>query len=145
MITQQATVVIARPVEQVFAFVADVGKRNLWCMGVLQAKQTSAHPLATGATFHETFRLFLGQKGDADYEITEFEPNKRFGFASTSGPIRAKDILTFESVVGGTRVTQRVESQFANFQFLEPLFKGMGQRGLESGLARLKGQMEETQ
>lgn len=145
MISQQATVVIACPIEQVFSFVTAVGKRHLWCMGVLQAKQTSAYPLATGATFHETFRLFLGQKGEADYEITEFEPNKRFGFASTSGPIRAKDILTFESVAGGTRVTQRVESQFAKFQFLEPLFKGMGQRGLESGLARLKGQMEETQ
>ncbi len=142
MISQQATVMIACPIEQVFSFVADVGKRHMWCMGVLQAKQTSMRPLAPGATFHETFRLFLGQKGEADYEITEFELNKRFGFASTSGTVRAKDVLTFESVAGGTQVTQSVESQFAHFQFLEPLFKGMGQRGLESGLAKLKAQLE---
>ena len=142
MLSQQAAVVIARPIEQVFSFVADVGQRHLWCMGVLEAKPTSAQPLATGATFHETFQLFLGQKGDADYEITDFELNQRFGFASRSGPVSAKDLLTFESVDGGTRVTQQVESQFARFQFLEPLFKGMGQRGLESGLTKLKAQLE---
>ncbi len=142
MISIQATIVIARPIAQVFAFVADVSKRPLWCEGTLESKQTSAQPLATGATFHETFRLFLGLRGEADNEITDFELNKRIDIAATSGPTRGKMILTFEPVDGGTRVTEHIEQRFARFGFLEPLFKGMGQRKLESDLVRLRTQLE---
>ena len=142
MISNQAGLIIHRPIDQVFAFVAQLENRPKWCAGTVATQQTSTGSVGSGTTFHEVFELFLGRKGEADYTITVYEPNKRLAFMSTSGPIRAAETLIFDVVDGGTRVTQMTEADFNRFKIIEPLFKGMGQRMLVANLTRLQAQLE---
>lgn len=142
MLTNQATLVINRPVEQVFSFVTRFENRPTWCQGTLESGQTSSSDIGIGATFHEVFELFLGRKGEADYQVIEYVPNKRLVFVSTSGPMQTKETLTFETSGDGTRITQTTDAEFRRFKVIEPLFKGMGQRILADNLVRLRNELE---
>ena len=142
MLTNQATLVVNQPVEKVFSFVTQFENRPKWCQGTLESRQTSAGTIDVGTTFHEVFELFLGRKGEADYKVTEYEPNKRFVFASTSGLVLAKETLTFETSSKRTRITLATDAVFRRFKLIEPLFKGMGQRMLAGNLARLRNELE---
>lgn len=142
MIKNEAAIVIARPIEQVFSFVADVEKRPSWHTGHLHTQPTSAPPIRVGTTFHEDFQLFLGRQGQADYEITEFEPNKRFSFKSISGFVQSQERMIFEPDASNTKITQVTEAQFGWLRFIEPFFRGMGQRMLVDNLSQLKEQLE---
>jgi uncharacterized protein YndB with AHSA1/START domain len=142
MLTNQANVIINQPIEKVFSYVIQFGNKPRWCQGTLESRQTSKGAVGVGATFHEVFELFLGRKGEADYKITEFEPNKRLVFVSTSGLVQSKETMTFETVAANTRITQITDAEFGRFKIVEPLFKGMGGRMLLGNLARLKNELE---
>lgn len=143
MISNQASLIVDQPTERVFAFVTQFEKRPQWCQGTLESKQTSSGAIGVGTTFHEVFQLFLGRKGQADYKVTEYEPNKRLVFVSTSGGIvQAKETLSFEALAHGTRITQTTDAQFNRLKLIEPLFKGMGERMLLANLAHLKNELE---
>ncbi len=136
MLTNQVALIIHRPVAQVFAFVSWLENREQWCARVVQTRATSPGTTGLGATFHEVFHLILGRKGDADYRITEYEPDKRIMFASTAGSVRVQEILAFESLADGARVTQTTQSWFTRFKLFEPLFKRMGERMAAANLVR---------
>ena len=142
MLSNQASLVINQPAERVFAFVTQFENRPQWCQGTVESKQTSSGAVGIGTTFREVFQLFLGRKGQADYKITEYEPNKRLVFVSTSGMIHAKETLSLEAVTDGTRITQKTDAEFNRFKLIEPLFKGMGERMLLANLTKLKNELE---
>lgn len=142
MIKSEATTVVNRPVEQVFLFATSFEDRPKWCTGTLESKRTSTGPVGVGATFREVFQLFLGLRGKSDYKVTQYEPNRRFEFVSTSGSLQVKEQLTFEPVEGGARITQTTETDFNRLRFIEPFFQGMGQRMLTTNLTKLKAQLE---
>ena len=142
MITNQASLVINRPADHIFSFVTQLENRPKWCQGTLESRPISPGAMGVGSTFHEVFELFLGRKGQADYRVIEYEPNKRLVFISTSGMIQAKETLAFEPVNDGTRITLTTDAQFNRFKIIEPLFKGEGQRMIAANLARLRIQLE---
>ncbi len=59
-IRQEHTVVIERPIEEVFAFATDPDKASLWQSTSLGTKQTSEGPVGVGTTFRDTSK-FLGR------------------------------------------------------------------------------------
>lgn len=142
MLTNQATLEINVPVDKVFTFVTQCENRPKWCQGTLESRRTSSGAVGIGATFHEVFEIVLGRKGEVDYTVTEYEPDKRLAFVSTSGPLQIKDTLTFETSKGGTRITQTTDVDFRRFKLIEPVFKGMGQRMLAANLVRLRNELE---
>jgi hypothetical protein len=46
----------------------------------------------------------MGQRIDSIYEVTEFEPNKRYGFKAQSGPMDSHTLYTFEVTESSTKV-----------------------------------------
>ena len=85
MIKLEHSIVINRPVEEVYDFVTDVEKASQWRSGVVESKKISDEP-AVGATASEVMQ-FLGRRMETTYEITEYEPNRKFGFKVISGPV----------------------------------------------------------
>jgi|ERR1041385_3366512 hypothetical protein len=100
---------IYRPLIQVFAFVAAPENDFQWQYGTLASAQISHGEMGLGTLFRVMGNL-LGQRIETVYEVTVFEPNKRYGFKSVSGPVDLYVLYTFEISQGGTMVALSVET-----------------------------------
>ena len=98
------TVEIDRPPAEVFAFLAE-GENNLrWRSGVLDIRHTSGQ--GRGAVYEQGVKGPFGRRVPADYEVTEYEPNRRLGFRAVAGPVRPEGSYELTpSDAGATRVT----------------------------------------
>jgi hypothetical protein len=69
----QLSVDIARPLEEVFAFVANPGNDARWGSNLLEVTQVSPGRLGVGARFRYKAR-FAGRQFELVREVTEYEP-----------------------------------------------------------------------
>ena len=92
---------IARPVETVFAAVANVHTHPQWQDGLLKELVESDSYARVGARGAEVRRMF-GREVRFPYEITIYKPPSVWGFLALEGPIRPSAILTFISQNNGT-------------------------------------------
>jgi hypothetical protein len=75
--------------------------------------------------------------------VTALEPGSRFAYRGAAGPIRTHNIVTFESVAGGTQVTWTDDIELGGILgVFEPLMGRMVRRGYEADLGRLKAILE---
>jgi hypothetical protein len=100
---------IYRPLTQVFAFVATPENDFQWQYRTLVSTQISRGEMGLGTIFRVVGNL-LGRRMETVYEVTVFEPNKRYGFKSVSGPVDSYILYTFEMSQGGTKVTLSTET-----------------------------------
>jgi len=138
----EVSVVIKRPVEEVFSFVNDPANETLWSSGQVESSQISEGPVGVGTIGREVYRI-LGKRFEYTYEITEYEPNRRRSCKSISGPFPWQGKYTFESVKGGTKVTMVSEYQIGGFfKLAEPIVIRMVKRQFEAEFKNLKDLME---
>ena len=136
------SVVINRPIEEVFAFMTDFENMSQWMSELVEAKQTSEGPVGVGTTA-SAVATPLGRRAESTQEVAEYEPNSTFAWKSTSGPVASEDSYRFESVEGGTKVTRVVEAEMAGFfRLAEPLVVRMMRRQFEANFANLKDLLE---
>ena len=111
MISFDVNTYIYRPLTQVFNFIATPENDFQWQYGTLVSVQISKGEVGLGTLFRAVSH-FMGQRIESTYEVTEFEPNKRYGFQSRSGPMDSYTLYTFEMTKGSTRinVSTRVSS-----------------------------------
>lgn len=109
MISFDLSTHIYRPLIQVFAFVATPENDFQWQYGTLASAQLSRGEVGLGTLFRAVGHL-LGQRIETVYEVNVFEPNKRYGFKSISGPMDEYALYTFEISQGGTKVTLSTEA-----------------------------------
>jgi uncharacterized membrane protein len=124
---------IGRPVETVFAFIADGEKCPEWRSGILDIKHVSGE--GVGATYTQGVRGPMGRRVAADFRITVFEPNRRIEFQTTSGPVRPHGRYDFETVAGGTKLTFSLDAEINGFQKL--LMGSMVQKTMVSEVGAL--------
>jgi len=142
MIRMEYNLVINRPIEDVFAFVSNIEKLSQWVGPVLEAKQTSEGPVGVGTTSTRVAQ-FLGQQLETTHEVTEYEPNRKISFKSSSGPIAIEERFTFESVENGTKGTFSGEVEAGGFfKLAEPIIARMLKRQTESDVNNLKELLE---
>ncbi len=85
----------------------------------------------------------LGRRMDSVAEVTALEPEARFAFKVASGPFTSRNSYTFESLDGGTKVTDAVEIELGGVLGLaDPLMGRMMRRQFEADLAALKAGLE---
>jgi len=142
MIKIETSIVINCSIEEVFAFVTDVEKMPQWSAELLEVKKTSEGPVGVGTTFSAVAK-FLGRRMENDHEVSEYEPNSKFAFMPTSGPVQMEAKYTFESVAGGTKVSVVAEAETGGFfKLAEPILARMGKRQYETNFANLKDLLE---
>jgi uncharacterized membrane protein len=138
----ELSIVINRPIEEVFKYLADLENDVKWRREWVEAKNISEGSLGVGATFLLVGES-LGRRNEVVYETTEYEPNQRTAWKAVSGPLPLTFRRTFERVEGGTRVTIRYELKLHGFsKLVKPLVMSMGKRQLEGDFPKLKGLME---
>ena len=138
----ETSIIINRPLEEVFAYLSDLRNASQWQSGVLEVRQTPDSPGGRG-TKVTLVRTFMGRKFGLTSEIIEYEPNTKLTFKSTSGPVPTEGSYLFESTAEGTKFTAQIEVQPGGFFALaEPLFARSLRRNLEAALGDAKDLLE---
>jgi uncharacterized membrane protein len=104
MARSQYSLVIHCPVEDVFAYMADMSHDPHWRSGVIAMRPVSG-PFQEFGSRHVEVRRVPGRVIETPAEITAFEPNRRISFQRASGPVRPRGTYLYESTADGTRVT----------------------------------------
>ena len=143
MIKIELSEVINRPVEEVFAFVADMETRPQWMSSVEEAHWTSEGPWGVGSTFRTMWR-FMGPRAEDECVFTEYEPNRKYSYKSHSGPGYSLEVrVIFDSVEGGTRYGIAFQADVGGlFKITEPILARMFRRVLKADVANLKDMLE---
>ena len=138
MINLISSTLIERPIKEVFDFVSTPENDFQWQYGTLA---TARLPKNNGAvrTFFRSIGHLMGRRNLGTFEITEFEPNKKYGFISLSGPVHSRTSYAFENVSGRTRINVSIEASAPNFFHITEklLWKTMSIQ-LEEDVAMLK-------
>jgi uncharacterized membrane protein len=79
----ETTVVIDRPIEEVFAFLADGENDPKFSPRVLEIAKTTDGPPAVGTVYASTVKD-AGMKTKREFKLTEFEPLTRIRWAEVS-------------------------------------------------------------
>lgn len=114
MATIKASVIINRPVDEVFAYVTDVKTWPRWESGLLQAEQTSEGPTNVGTTFRGMNQA-LAQRMEWTSEVTDYTPSKSWGQKIVSKGWSTEESLTFEPFEGSTKFTLASELEMGGF------------------------------
>lgn len=141
MPSAQHQVTIARPVGEVFAFVADGLNGPKWRPGVLDISLISGS--GPSAVYKQGVKGPGGRRIDADYRITAYEADRRLDFAATAGPVRPTGSYTFEDASGSTRLTFALAAELSGIKKL--LMGGAVQKTMDAEVAateRLKTILE---
>ena len=118
------TVVIAAPIADVFAFVADGTNNVRWRPGVMDITPPPEGP-GEGAVYGQGLRGPKGKRFPGDYRITEFEAPSKLAFEVVAGPARPTGVFELsEPVPGATTVHFLLDLQPRGFMKLPMKFAG---------------------
>jgi uncharacterized protein YndB with AHSA1/START domain len=134
------TITIARPVSDVFAFLADAENDTQWRGGVIQMTRTSGQ--GVGTTYRQIVAGPGGRRIDADVEITEFVLDQRIAFRTTKGPVRPTGSYDVQARDGGTMVTFRLAATLGGVKKLMAPVVAKTMKSEVAALAELKRVLE---
>jgi carbon monoxide dehydrogenase subunit G len=139
---RSVAVVISRPRDEVFAFVADARNRPRWDDSVDSEELTSPEPIGVGTTVRTRLRS-MGRDYEYTWEVVEHQPPSQMTIESTSGPMSITLAYRLDAVDGGTSVQFSVTGRPAGLlRPLQPLIARTTQGNLDRGFARLKALLE---
>jgi uncharacterized protein YndB with AHSA1/START domain len=138
----EISLVINRPIDEVFTFVSNSENLPRWRSTSLEVKKTSKEPLGVGGTFRGRF-TFLGRQFDGNIVVTAYEPNRVYVSKIAEGPFPLETSYTLEPVENGTHVTFVVVGEPGGFfKLAEPLVVSMAKRTYNTDLQNLKELLE---
>lgn len=127
MIVSESSVVIDRPVPDVFAFVADPMNEPRWHHDVAEVVSSTDETLRLGTRLVWDLE-FMGRE-EYTVEVTDLEPDRRIELTTRTGRGRPKLTHRFEPNDDATRYTRRVEIQPEGvFRVLQPMMRRMAPR-----------------
>jgi uncharacterized protein YndB with AHSA1/START domain len=139
----QESVVIDRPVEDVWKFVTDLSKLPKWNPQVLEPRQTSTGPLGVGATVEFGAKM-RDSMMTISMRMTEYEPNRRSSFVHTSGPLEGTtESDSLEDIEGKTKLTRSGDLKFRGFyKLVGPFVTPRWRKDVVSSLDNVKRMLE---
>ena len=138
----ELSIMINRPIEEVFAVLANLENDAKWHKELVESRNTSGGSNGVGARFLLVGEL-LGRRIETVYEVTVSEPNRIAAWKTVSGPLQLKFRRTFERVEGGTRFAIRYEGEARGFLKLAwPLITRIARRQHEGEMGKVKELME---
>ena len=142
MFTSSVSVVIARPIDEVFAFIADARNRPRWDDSVESEELTSPEPVDEGSTVRTRMRS-MGRDYELNWEVVEHEPPRHQRIESTSGPFPTTLAYDLTEDGEGTALRFSVTGRPTGFmRVLQPLVARRTQRNLDNAFPRLKEILE---
>lgn len=138
MSTVRRDVVVARPRDAVFDYLADVSRHCEWNADLVRTEMVDPGPVGVGSRGVEVRRM-LGRELRSPFVITRHEPPVRQDFHTTGGVVRPDGVLRCEEDGEGTRVSYEVTLRGP----LAPLMAAVIGRGIQRDLATVKQKLEQ--
>jgi uncharacterized membrane protein len=135
MIAFDTAVRIEQPVDEVFAYVSDVGNLPTWNSAVESVRRTSH------ITFAMRRALPTGTVAN-DLEIVEHERPRSFAIRTTSGPTPFHYRFRFSPKDGATIVGLDAEAELGRGDLIDRLARHTVRRGVEENLQPLRVTLE---
>lgn len=136
------SVLIQRPLEDVWAYVMEPANDPVWQGPVIEVRRGAGEQMGVGTEIEEVTQ-FLGRRFEMTFVVTEHEPMRRSAVRTSSGPVRMEGSYSFDSVADGTRFTMKGETDAHGlFRLAEPVFARMARREWESSCEVLKDLLE---
>jgi carbon monoxide dehydrogenase subunit G len=137
-------ILIERPVEEVFDFVADQRNEPIYNPRMLQSEKITDGPIAVGTRFRATARS--GRRTvEMLIEVTEFHRPRRFGARTTMPSVDVDGGLTFEPAADATRMSWSWEvSPSGPLRLFGPLVARLGRHQEQATWTGLKAYLEES-
>jgi uncharacterized protein YndB with AHSA1/START domain len=142
MINLEMNTMIYRPVSQVFDFMCTPENDFQWQYGTLASARISEEVGKIGASFRSIGHL-MGHRVQSTFEVTEYQPNKKYGFKSLSGPLQSHTTYTFEIDKGSTQINISIQANVINFfQVTQGVLEKKMKKQVKENLAMLKDLLE---
>jgi uncharacterized protein YndB with AHSA1/START domain len=145
MVTNSVSIIIERPIEEVFAFLTDARNNPLWQAkaGLKATRQEPEEPVGVGTRITETWQC-MGRKTEATREVTEYELNHKCTQRHLWGASLIKEgRLLFEPVGDQTRCTYTALVQAGGiFALAEPILASVFKKAMATSLAEAKHVLE---
>jgi Polyketide cyclase / dehydrase and lipid transport len=135
-------ILIGRPVEEVFDYVADQRNEPIYNPQMLQSEKITDGPIGVGTRFRATARS--GRRPvEMLIEVTDFQRPSTFGSRTTMSSVEVDGGLTFEPVAGATRMRWSWDvSPRGPLRLFGPLVARLGRRQEQTIWSGLKAQLE---
>ncbi len=135
-------VIIQRPVEDVFAFLADFENIPKWNYAIVETKKVSPGPVGVGTTYRQT--RSVPSTSEEGFQVTVFEPARRLEVQGQIGPFRARLSYLLEPTGSGTRLRNAVDLGSSGLLTLvAPLATSRVKRAVAANLDTLRQLLEE--
>jgi Polyketide cyclase / dehydrase and lipid transport len=143
MVRIEGEVIINRPVEGVFDFVADERNEPRYNLQMLRVEQISPGPIGLGTKFRAESKS-MGRTVEMTIEFTTFERPRRLASSTHLSTLHIQGTLTFDPVPEGTRMhwSWELEPQ-GIFKLMAPIIARVGRRQEETIWTGLKHLLEE--
>ena len=142
MINLTSSTLIYRPVKQVFDFISTPENDFQWQYGTLASAQISEGATRVG-TFFRSIGHLMGRRVQGTFEVTEYEPNAKYGFKSLSGPLQSNTSYAFSMDRGCTKINISTQAIAVNsIQLNEGILEKKMKKQLKENLALLKDILE---
>jgi uncharacterized protein YndB with AHSA1/START domain len=139
------TVTIAKPIDEVFAYVSDVAKHADWSPTPFRIDEVSDPTFATGATFASFGVSRQGDDHRNDVTVSANEPNTRFALTSLDDGETYINEFRFAEADGGTVVEKHLDFPKpggpAGMAF-PTIFKQVIAPRIQEGMDSLKAKLE---
>jgi len=143
MTTFRHSAEIERPVDEVFAFLAEPANLPKWQTSVLEVRPHRRGPLRPGAEVTE-IRTFLGRVMETTWVCTEHRPSRRSVIESDEGPVPFRGTWELEPAAAGstTRFVWTLETGGLAVRLATTVAKRLTCQELAANTVRLKELLE---
>jgi len=142
MATFEHTTEIGRPVDEVFAFLAEPANLPRWQPSLLDVRPHRRGPLRPGVEVTEV-RRFLGRVMETTWVCTEHRPSRRSVIESDHGPVPFRGTWDLEPAGPGTRFTWTLETGGLAARLASAVAAGIARQELVANSLRLKELLED--
>ncbi|HEX5748735.1 MAG TPA: SRPBCC family protein [Archangium sp.] len=140
MVELEQSVLIRRPLDEVFALASDPKNDPDWSAVVEQVEATG--PLGAGVHLIQRVHL-LGRRAHVPVEVLEYLPPTRVVLRASIPHIQVVGWRLFEPAPDGTRVTFRTQARLSGlFTLTTPIFVRTARKHLEEDLGQLRRLLE---
>jgi carbon monoxide dehydrogenase subunit G len=98
---------IARAIEDVFAFLSDLENVPEWNYAIVETRKISEGPVGVGSTYRQV--RSVPSRSEERLEITAYDPPRQLEVRGQLGPFRSRLFYALNATPEGTRVTNTVE------------------------------------
>ena len=105
--TFENTVMIRRPIEEVFGFLADFENIPKWNYAIVETHKVSQGPVGVGTIYQQV--RSVPSRSEEHFELTAYHPPRQLELRGQLGPFPSRLAYALDAVPEGTMLTNSVE------------------------------------